>query len=68
MARGTSGRIVAEIDPELKASLYEALARERMTLKDWLIRQAALQVAQSRQPQLFDHVKVAARAPEERRS
>jgi len=37
MAIGTSGRIVLEIDPDLKRKLYASLALEQMTLKDWFI-------------------------------
>ena len=40
MAKGNSGRIVLEIDPELKNKLYSILAREGKTLKDWFILQA----------------------------
>ena len=40
MARSTSGRVVIEVDPELKAQLYAALARDGLTLKDWFVRQA----------------------------
>jgi len=40
MARSTSGRVVIEVDPELKAQLYEALERDGLTLKDWFVRQA----------------------------
>jgi len=37
MAIGDSGRIVLEVDPELKKRLYASLALEQMTLKDWFI-------------------------------
>ncbi len=37
MAKGSSGRIVIEIDPELKHELYEVLAKEDLTLKDWFL-------------------------------
>lgn len=40
MPRGNSGRIVLEVDPELKAQLYAALGREGRTLKDWFLEQA----------------------------
>jgi len=40
MAKGNSGRIVIEIDPELKSELYSILAREGKTLKEWFILQA----------------------------
>jgi hypothetical protein len=38
MAVGTSGRVVVEIDPELKRELYTALAREGLNLKVWFLR------------------------------
>ncbi|SET78341.1 hypothetical protein [Thalassotalea agarivorans] len=37
MAKGESGRIVLEVDPNLKKSLYSMLALEQKTLKDWFI-------------------------------
>ena len=53
MARGPSGRIVVEVDPALKAALYEALARDSLTFREWLIRQATEHIEASRQPTLF---------------
>lgn len=40
MAKGRSGRVVIEIDPELKRSLYGALAVDDSTLKDWFVDRA----------------------------
>ena len=40
MPYGTSGRIVIEIDPELKAQLYQTLGREGISLKAWFLRRA----------------------------
>ena len=40
MARGHSGRIVIEVDPATKHSLYVALARHGLTLKAWFLREA----------------------------
>jgi len=37
MARGDSGRIVVEIDPNLKDELYTQLKRNGYTLKDWFL-------------------------------
>lgn len=37
MAKGSSGRIVVEINPELKQELYEALGAEGMNLKQWFL-------------------------------
>jgi hypothetical protein len=40
MSIGNSGRIVIEVDPELKQQLYEALGKEQMTLKSWFLENA----------------------------
>jgi hypothetical protein len=40
MARGVSGRIVIEINPELKQQLYSALAVKNQSLKDWFVEAA----------------------------
>lgn len=40
MAKGESGRIVLEVEPELKKALYSILAMEQQTLKDWFIDKA----------------------------
>lgn len=40
MAKGRSGRVVIEIDPELKRALYGALAVDDSTLKDWFVDKA----------------------------
>lgn len=40
MAKGESGRIVLEVNPELKRQLYSVLALEQKTLKDWFVKQA----------------------------
>lgn len=53
MARGSSGRVVVEIDPQLKRRLYAALAAESLTLKDWFTQRAEEQVADREQPSLF---------------
>lgn len=37
MTRGTSGRIVIEVDPELKRRLHAAVALRGKTLKDWFL-------------------------------
>ena len=37
MAKGNSGRIVIEIEPELKQELYSVLGSERMNLKQWFL-------------------------------
>ena len=53
MAIGESGRIVLEIDPELKRRLYSTLALENKTLKEWFIALAAQHIETQQQPSLF---------------
>lgn len=53
MARGESGRIVIEVEPEIKRRLYSALALSDSTLKDWFLKTAADFCAESVQPSLF---------------
>ena len=52
MARGDSGRLVLEVDPEFKREFYAALALEGLTAKDWFLRQARDYVDRARQPWL----------------
>lgn len=37
MARGSSGRIVIDVDPEFKKRVYVALAERQMTMKQWFV-------------------------------
>jgi len=53
MARGQSGRIVIEINPEVKRRLYAALALSGSTLKDWFVREAEQFSDESWQPSLY---------------
>ncbi len=53
MARSLSGRVVVEVDPELKLELYTALASEGSTLKAWFIEEAQNYINLHRQPLLF---------------
>ena len=41
MSIGNSGRIVIEVEPELKRQLYSALAKDGMTLKQWFLNNAS---------------------------
>ncbi len=54
MARGKSGRIVLEIDPELKKDLYLELTRRDKTLKEWFVAEANNVVYNSGQTNLFE--------------
>ncbi len=35
--RSDSGRLVIEIDPEIKKELYVALAKKQLTLREWFL-------------------------------
>jgi len=52
MARGPSGRVVIEVDPELKRELHAALVADGDTLKDWFIGRARQFLAERNQPDL----------------
>lgn len=56
MAIGESGRIVLEIDPELKRRLYSILALENKTLKEWFVALAVQHIDTQQQPSLFGSV------------
>jgi hypothetical protein len=53
MARGESGRVVVEIDPDLKSRLYGALTERGLTLKAWFVDEAQRYIELERQPLLF---------------
>jgi hypothetical protein len=53
MSRGNSGRIVLEIDPSVKDDLYIALAKRKLTLKDWFLIQCEQFINDTNQPYLF---------------
>jgi len=40
MAKGTSGRIVIEVEPDFKEELYTVLGKEGMNMKNWFIANA----------------------------
>lgn len=52
MAKGMSGRVVIELDPDLKKDLYASLDQKGLTLKDWFIQNANRYVAEQVQPSL----------------
>ena len=58
MPVGESGRIVIEIDPELKQELYGALSEQGLNLKQWFLGNAKQYLDQQIQPNLplFDQV------------
>ena len=53
MAIGGSGRVVLEVEPELKRRLYSILALENKTLKEWFITMAEQHIEAQQQPGLF---------------
>ena len=53
MSRGPSGRLVVELEPELKQQLYSTLALDGLTFKDWLTDQVTRYIDNRHQPQLF---------------
>ena len=52
MPKGQSGRVVVEVEPDLKRRLYSALAARGSTLKHWFIDSAEQFVADHEQPSL----------------
>ena len=48
-----SGRLVVDIDPELKLALHAALAAEGLSLKDWVVKRANDYIEERSQPRLF---------------
>jgi len=53
MSVGNSGRIVIEVDTELKKMLYASLEKENLTLKEWFVRNATSYLRDTEQPSLF---------------
>jgi hypothetical protein len=47
MSIGDSGRIVLEVDPQMKRHLYAALATDGSSLKAWFTKQANLYIEKS---------------------
>ena len=52
MAIGESGRVVLEIETELKKKFYACLALEQITLKDWFIK-AIEEHMKNNHPEIF---------------
>ena len=57
MAKGESGRVVLEIDSDLKRQLYAVLALEGKTLKQWFIEESSLYVEKKLREEL-NNIKV----------
>jgi hypothetical protein len=56
MSRGNSGRIVIEVDTSIKDDLYIALAKRKLTLKDWFLVQCTQLIYDAKQPNLFSDI------------
>lgn len=57
MSKGDSGRVVIEVDPDLKRKLYIVLAADSSTLKDWFVSAAAYYITEREQPSLPELVR-----------
>ena len=55
MAQGKSGRIVIEIDRDLKTKLYVELAKKQLTMKGWFIGEARQLIEGNDQLLLWDN-------------
>ena len=53
MARGFSGRIVLEMDREMKQALYAVLSRENLTLKSWFVGRARAYLREHAHPSVL---------------
>jgi hypothetical protein len=54
MSVGASGRIVIEVETDLKKMLYATLEKDNLTLKEWFIRNATAYLKDVEQPSLFE--------------
>lgn len=53
MPVGQSGRLVIEIDPDLKKDFYAVLERDGLTLREWFLQRAHLYIQNGSQLRLF---------------
>lgn len=58
MSIGDSGRIVIEIEPDLKRALHATLGREGQTLKNWFVVRAEEYLSDNTHLPMFEHGKV----------
>ena len=52
MAVGKSGRVVVEIEPDLKKTLHAALRLDGLSMKDWFLASAKAYLETRHQPEL----------------
>jgi len=55
MAKGTSNRVVIELEDGLKDQLYRVLGAEGLTCKEWFTQQAKEFIQTQTQPDLFTY-------------
>jgi hypothetical protein len=65
MARGPSGRLVIEVDPDLKRNLHSALAADGTCLKDWFLGCVREYFTHRHQPSLPGLTRFPRRSPSE---
>ena len=53
MAKGSSGRLVIEIDPLIKKELYERLGEKGLNMREWFLINANAYLKQNRQSSLL---------------
>ena len=53
MAKGSSGRLVIEIDPSIKKELYEKLGEKGLNMREWFLINANAYLKQNKQSSLL---------------
>jgi hypothetical protein len=53
VAKGSSGRLVIEIDPSIKKELYERLGEKGLSMKEWFLINANTYLKQNKQSSLL---------------
>ena len=53
MAKGSSGRLVIEIDPSIKKELYEKLGEKGLNMREWFLINANAYLNQNKQSSLL---------------
>ena len=53
MAKGSSGRLVIEIDPLVKKELYEKLGEKGLNMREWFLINANAYLKQNKQSSLL---------------
>ena len=53
MAKGSSGRLVIEIDPSIKKELYERLGEKGLNMREWFLINANAYLKQNKKSSLL---------------